>query len=278
MEYDNRRAASGRWELAMLTRFAITRRADDDGVDALVAERDYVLAHVVAQLHRAKPTDGGQLVFKGGTALRLVHIGDYRYSADLDFTIIGGSASAATASIIEVLNAARDHAGIPVLELTDVGNRIAYVGPLEARKPRLLKLDISDTEVVATVEQRTILSGMWSDLPEALPIAVYSIDEIAAEKLRCIIQRVECRDLYDIFRLVEDMGVSLDEVCLLFEQKATAKGLDPATFADKFADRINRYKGRWDREMSDHLAEPPQFDDVVRVVRRHLRAAELLTS
>jgi hypothetical protein len=30
--------------------------------------------------------------------------------------------------------------------------------------------------------------------------------------------------------------------------------------------------------MSDHLAEPPQFDDVVRVVRRHLRAAELLTN
>jgi hypothetical protein len=49
--------------------------------------------------------------------------------------------------------------------------------------------------------------------------------------------------LYDIFRLVEDMGVSLDEVLPLFEQKAAAKGLDPATFSDKFADRIDRYKG-----------------------------------
>lgn len=103
----------------MLTRFAITRRADNDGVDASVAERDYVLAHIVAQLHRAKPTDGGQLVFKGGTALRLVHIDDYRYSADLDFTIIGGSARAATAAMVEVLNAAREYAEFPVLELTD---------------------------------------------------------------------------------------------------------------------------------------------------------------
>lgn len=278
MEYDNRRVTSGRGELAMLTRFAITRRADDDGVDALIAERDYVLAHIVAQLHRAKPSDGGQLVFKGGTALRLVHINDYRYSADLDFTIIGASASAATDSMTEVLDFARDHAGLPVLELTDAGNRIAYVGPLEARKPRLLKLDISDSEVVATVEQRTILDGVWSDLPEAVPFAVYSLDEITAEKLRCLIQRVQCRDLYDIFRLVEDMGVSLDEVRLLFEKKAEAKGLDPATFADKFADRIIRYKDRWGREMSDHLAEPPQFDNVVRVVRRHLRTAGLLSS
>ena len=40
----------------MLTRHEIVRRADDDGVDAAVAERDYVLAHIVAQLHRATPT------------------------------------------------------------------------------------------------------------------------------------------------------------------------------------------------------------------------------
>ena len=86
----------------MLTRFAIMRRADDDGVDALVTERDYVLAHIVAQLHRAKPTNDGQLVFKGGTALRLVHFRNYRYSADLDFTIVGANASAATASMVGV--------------------------------------------------------------------------------------------------------------------------------------------------------------------------------
>ena len=72
----------------MLTCHAITRRADADGVDAAIVERDYILAHVVAQLHRATPKDGGTLVFKGGTALRFIHIGDYRYSADLDFTVI----------------------------------------------------------------------------------------------------------------------------------------------------------------------------------------------
>ena len=28
--------------------------------------------------------------------------------------------------------------------------------------------------------------------------------------------------------------------------------------------------------MSEHLADPPRFEDVVRVVRRHLRKARLL--
>ena len=53
----------------MISRAQITRRASEDGVDARVVERDYVLAHVVALLsaHDSHET----LVFKGGTSLRL---------------------------------------------------------------------------------------------------------------------------------------------------------------------------------------------------------------
>jgi predicted nucleotidyltransferase component of viral defense system len=65
------------------------------GVSAAVVERDYILAHIVAQLHLVVLEDEGRLVFKGGTALRLVHIGDYRYSADLDFTLINGASTIA---------------------------------------------------------------------------------------------------------------------------------------------------------------------------------------
>jgi len=132
----------------------IARRADTDGVDSAVVERDYVLAHIVGQLHSAKPKDGGRLVFKGGTALRLVHIGEYRYSADLDFSVVRGTAEAAIASVPEVLETAREFAGFPHLELTQANKpKIAYIGPLESRKPREVKLDIATDEYVETVEQ-----------------------------------------------------------------------------------------------------------------------------
>lgn len=261
----------------MLTRHAITRRADADGVDASVVERDYVLAHIVSQLHRAKPADGGQLVFKGGTALRLVHIGDYRYSADLDFTIIGGTENAAISAVAEVMEAARRHTELPMLELSDGDSpAILYVGPLEAGRPRRIKLDLTDSEVVESVVRGSILEGVWSDLPDPVPFDVYPVEEITAEKLRCIIQRVQCRDIYDLYRLVDDMEVSLSEVRGLFERKAEAKDLDPGTFANRFEDRVGRYGLRWDSEMPEHLADPPRFDDVVRVVRRHLRSAGLI--
>ena len=261
----------------MLNRHAITRRADDDGVDAAVVERDYVLSHIVAQLHRLQISDGGHLVFKGGTALRLVHIGNYRYSADLDFTLTGGAVEAAHIAIADVLKAARDHAGLPMLELTeDDKPAIAYIGPLGASKPRLIKLDLSVTEVVENIEQSTILPGIWSDLPDAISFDVYSIEEIAAEKLRCIIQRVRCRDLYDLFRLVEDMSVDLTEVLPLFQRKSEVKGIDPASFGDRFEDRLDRYEARWETEMTEHFPKPPKFDDVVRITSRHLRGAGLI--
>ena len=63
-----------------------------------------------------------------------------------------------------------------------------------------------------SVEQGTIRAGLWDDLPEAAPFDVYPLGEITAEKLRCIIQRVQCRDLYDLIRLTEDLTVDLSEI------------------------------------------------------------------
>jgi predicted nucleotidyltransferase component of viral defense system len=241
-----------------------------------VVERDYVLAHIVAQLHRATPTDGGRLVFKGGTALRLVHIAEYRYSADLDFSVVDGAAAPALAAFGDALKAARQHAALPHLELTAAATpAIAYVGPLGAAKPRQIKLDVATDEHVESVEQRTI-RAVWPDLPDPVAFDVYSVEEIAAEKLRCIIQRVQCRDLYDLFRLTDDMNVSLADVRPLFELKTRAKGHDPNSFRERFEDRVERYDQRWSVEIGEHVADPPRFDDVVRIVRRHLRGAGLL--
>ena len=72
----------------MTSKGQITKVASAAGVDARVVERDYVLVHVVALI--ATQDADRALVFKGGTSLRLLHFEDYRYSADLDFSVIGG--------------------------------------------------------------------------------------------------------------------------------------------------------------------------------------------
>ena len=98
-----------------------------DGVPAPAVERDYVLAHIIAGLGSLGDKHG--LVFKGGTALRLCYFEDYRYSADLDFSVVEGDLNAAYKTVEAALAAVSG--AVDALALTDEEpRRITYKGPL----------------------------------------------------------------------------------------------------------------------------------------------------
>ena len=52
-----------------------------------VIEKDYALSYVLAGIAR-QPKLSHSLIFKGGTALKKIFFGDYRFSEDLDFSVI----------------------------------------------------------------------------------------------------------------------------------------------------------------------------------------------
>ena len=215
----------------MITRAHITRRAATDGVPAKTVERDYVLAHIIAGLASLKRETG--LVFKGGTALRLCHFDDYRYSADLDFSIVAGSREDAYATIEEAL--AVTGGTTNGLRLTDHGPpKVAYIGPL--RRERTLKLDMAIDELVINVEVQALLPR-WEDLPPDVSLQVYTLTETAGEKIRCIIQRLQCRDLFDLSILLNEGGVDIGSAADVFRPKAEHRGIDPGVFAARYAQR-----------------------------------------
>lgn len=257
----------------MLPSAQFTRRADADGVDARTVERDYVLAHVMAGVATEQGCE--QLVFKGGTALRLCYIDDYRYSADLDFSLKQGVSVAQGAQVVsdacERVAAAN---GFPLLQVVDTsaGPRIEYEGPLGSKR-RKLKLDLADDELILDPQDQALLPR-YSDLAK-VSVQVYSEHEIAAEKLRCVMQRVQARDLFDIYQLlvVRD-GLDLDEVWADFERKAAHKELDPGRFSAQFEKRMPKWAEQWETEMEDHVPTErrPDFREVERRVRSLLRA------
>src|SRR3990167_14067 len=51
-----------------------------------VLERDYCIAWFLAGLSHTPLRD--KIAFKGGTALRRIHFSEYRFSEDLDFTLL----------------------------------------------------------------------------------------------------------------------------------------------------------------------------------------------
>ncbi len=256
---------------AMITKAHITRLASRQGVPAKTVERDYVLAQIVAAI--AAHDEHSKLAFKGGTALRLCHFDDYRYSADLDFSVIDGTIEDALGFMARGLN--KVGGSVDDVCLTDDRQpRIAYIGPLGRR--RTVKLDLADDELVIHTENRRLLP-LWPDLPKDQLVRVYTLLEVAGEKLRCVLQRLQCRDLFDIHLLFTEAAIEPEEAANVFRLKARHRGFDPDSFADRYSKRIKEYQKRWKTELGEHVpGDLPHFKDVERRVARFLRRAGLL--
>ncbi|MBI4202517.1 MAG: nucleotidyl transferase AbiEii/AbiGii toxin family protein [Chloroflexi bacterium] len=254
----------------MITKAHITKRANDEHMEAQVVERDYVLAHAVSAIARYD-TDC-RLVFKGGTSLRLIHLEDYRYSADLDFSLQAGTREEAIALVDEAFRRRGD--ANPQLSLVtgDDNVRVKYLGPLG--RERDLKLDLAIDELVVNVE-RAPIRGLWDDVPAA-EVTVYTLLEVAGEKLRCILQRLQCRDFYDLYRLLCLEQVDPRDAVELFRRKAAHLHLDPSKFSVRYQEQMSRYKTRWLDELGDYMSNVPPFNEVERRVRQVLRQTNLL--
>ena len=86
-------------------------------------------------------------------------------------------------------------------------------------------------------------------------------------------QRLQCRDLYDLHELLVVNEVDAEAIWPAFERKARHRGRDPDRFAEYFNDRVPKWRDRWEQELPEYVAEPPHFDGALRAIRRELRFA-----
>ena len=260
----------------MITLGRITQHADQDGVDADTVERDYVLTQVMASL--SNHPDNDMFQFKGGTLLRLCYFSDYRYSADIDLNLEPGTDMQDAFRVLgDVLDATRERVGLPHLVLvTEPKLRIEFIGPKRTARPRIIKLDISTEELIIDRDTNRSLLHRYDDQPETPPIRTYGLPEATAEKLRCVMQRLQCRDLYDIWYLLGEARIDATAIRHDFARKVQHRGLDPDMFSQRFYQRVESYEQRWEDELVSYMTPVPDIDRVVREVRRNLRQANYL--
>jgi uncharacterized protein len=262
----SRRARSG--GKTLITKGAITKIADRDGVGAIVVERDYVLTHMIDSLASLDPPRG--LVFKGGTALRLCFYEDFRYSADLDFSLVDVSVEDATQLLTRAAAKCVDEIGFPQLQLTDTTPPwLVYTGPLG--REREIKVDLADDELVLDTTLSSVIKRYSDQADDRPELWTYTLLEITAEKLRCVIQRQQCRDISDLHRLLVYERVDVNHAWELFEAKARAKNIEPSKFEERLNSREQQYRKQWDRELGDLDPGYVDANTVFRELRRALR-------
>ena len=232
-----------------------------------------------------------RLAFKGGTALKRCYFGDYRFSEDLDFTLTQDVPFEVIRQELEpVFAEVRRSAGISIgfahedkqPHQNSYTFFLNYEGPLPATaKAKEVKVDITiKEEIVFPFELRTILRAYkeYADLPEDAGILTYSLSEIASEKVVAALDaaRNEPRDLYDIWYLTGQCHVDLGDLMHAIDKKWEFRKKKPADAREALDSKEARYKKLWDMRLSAQMAELPEFAEVVRSVRRALRAAKII--
>jgi predicted nucleotidyltransferase component of viral defense system len=250
-----------------------------------VLERDYCLAWLLAGI--ADSELRAALAFKGGTALKRCYFGDYRFSEDLDFTLLQEMPFEELARRLEPVYAAvREASGIAFTFDREDRNRhensytfyLRYVGPLP--RPNDVKVDITIREqLVYPLQQRPILRAYeeFADIPDNRLIQVYSLEEIAAEKTMALADRArnEPRDLYDLWYLTSNEGIELGALGDAIRRKLEFRGKAFEGITESIRGKEARLRALWLNRLAYQMATLPQFDEVFRAVQRTLRQSGL---
>lgn len=261
----------------------IQNKAHEFGVRDQQIEKDYILSWILQGISQHEDLSK-TIVFKGGTVLKKVYFEDYRFSEDLDFTLLDNEVS--NEQIFEwfdeVFEYIKEEANIP-LEIIDnnehedgrINYYISYVGPLGGLGAnKKVKVDISRSEnLVFDPVLNDVFIG-YTDQEEH-KLLCYSLEEVLVEKLRSVMQRMQARDFYDIWYLLEEHGMDVDFYINEFKTKCESKDVNPADFHKKLEQRLPQYKGRWQKSMAVQIHDLPDFDAILREVMRHLKKLEL---
>lgn len=136
-----------------------------------------------------------------------------------------------------------------------------------------MKVDISRSEaLVFEPVMKNVFLG-YSDQEEH-QLLCYSLEEVLVEKLRSVMQRMQARDFYDIWYLLEIHEMDVAFYTIEFRAKCESKEIDPIDFHNKLEQRLPQYKGRWQKSMTDQIKDLPDFETVLREVMRHLKKLE----
>ena len=253
----------------MLTRQQLQRIAQREHIGLQAQERDY-LQHLLLLLVYARTQS---LVFKGGTALRMVYRGG-RYSEDLDFNAPGGLA-AMQPLWAEAANELERY-GIEA-ELRNAWQGadsysfdVSYRGPLfdgrDATKGKV-RVDLNlRGEVVEA--RRELVSSEYDDV-RPFVATVLAPEHLVAEKVRALLMRAKPRDVYDLW-LMRSKGwlvnwTLVNRKLALYDISYSRELLDAA---------LGKAAGDWDRDLRPLLSQSVPFEDARRDVAAYLSEAE----
>lgn len=245
-------------------------------IQSFVLDKDWALGHFLNAMFE-NDNIKSNFVFKGGTCLKKCYFNEYRYSEDLDFTLIDKDFIVNKDLFDSISSIAEKNSGAgfylskikqQIYNDTPQGYEIIIAFWGADHKPNqtvlsperwqtTIKIDISFTEKVLLQPERKKIIHPYSDSDNVNSVvAVYPINEIISEKLRALMQRNRPRDIYDLYFLSQQ--VSNEDYPVIYNlllEKSKDKKLDCCKL-ESFVNPIKakRNKRAWENSLGHHLA------------------------
>lgn len=254
----------------MISKREIRENAREYGVILSTVERDY------AQNWLLKHLSFINMALKGGTGIRKVYFYDYRFSDDLDFTLLEMITKEKLEKLIkESVKKAEEESGINFSEdigfkENDNGFEIAVYFQIMQRGVDRSKIKIDITKynneiILLALETKNIIYSYSDNLQSK--VKVYSLEEIISEKIRALFQRTRPRDLYDVWCLWG--RVDKGKVLNIFPEKCRFKNVK--ININNFENRKDNFKNAWNNSLNHQLKTLPDFDNVFFTVIKEMK-------
>ncbi len=246
-----------------------------------IIEKDYILGWVLAGIYH-HPILKDHWIFKGGTCFKKCYFDTYRFSEDLDFTVVKPSHLSRdflTKTFTEICDWLHDEFGIEIpprlLSFEIFTNprgskscqgKLGYRGPVSPQYgyrslPRL-KVDLTFDEIlVLPSTERPIYHDYSDDLPKGSVAQCYAMEEAVAEKVCAMGQRVRPRDLYDIINIFRNDEARPNHTIVneILLKKCAHRDVFVPVLSD-LQRREEEFEMHWHHMLSHQLQELPPIE------------------
>ncbi len=248
----------------------IKEKARENGVPESTIERDYVQNWLLKYL------SSFDLVLKGGTGIRKVYIKNYRFSDDLDFTLLEEiERKELEDKMKEIIFDVKEESGINFFEDLNIEENengfevICYFYFLrKSGDPMGIKLDFTNKsrEIILLEPKHRKIIHPYSDNLK-FKIRTYPLKEIMAEKIRALFERTRPRDLYDIWYLKKK--INIQSIKDLIYKKCEFKKVNIET--SDLEDRKEDFKNAWKNSLKHQLKHVPDFGKIYEEVLKGVK-------
>ena len=261
----------------MITQAELRKHAQQNGVPVATIDKDWMLGHFLNAMYSFEPVQRN-FVFKGGTCLKKTYFHDYRFSEDLDFTLLNKNFICDAKEVRKWIHQAQKTSGarLHLFKIKEQYSQdipqgyevvIKFWGANHNRNQKptpskewhdKIKLDISFSEKIHGKALKRPIFHPYTD-GEAIQqvIPTYSLVEVLSEKLRSLIQRNRPRDIFDIWYLSKHIeSADYQEINEMLHKKAFDKNILFSSTGDFVSERkraINTIG--WQSSLGHHLAE-----------------------